>query len=47
MEKLDKFARQLFLMHGTNPFKLPNILFPSIDPSVAADKLFGRGVDFP
>lgn len=46
LQKLDATAGEVMLLHGTKPDKLHSILFEGLDPSVAADGLFGRGVYF-
>lgn len=45
-DPLDSRANEAFLLHGTKPEHLHGILFEGLDPTVAADGLFGRGTYF-
>jgi len=45
-DQLDESAGEVFLLHGTDPTRLYSILFEGLDPTVAANGNFGRGVYF-
>lgn len=45
-EQLSKKAGEVFLLHGTAPGNLHSILFQGLDPLVASNGRFGRGVYF-
>lgn len=45
-DPLDSRSGEVFLLHGTEPQHLHSILFEGLDPTVAADGLFGRGTYF-
>ena len=46
MDCLDETTGEVFLLHGTRPEHIFSILFEGLDPCVANDGNFGRGVYF-
>ena len=45
-DPLDSRSGEAFLLHGTEPQHLHSILFEGLDPTIAANGLFGRGTYF-
>lgn len=46
MDSLDEESGECFLLHGTSPENLHGILFEGLDPGIAHNGIFGRGVYF-